>query len=118
MHQKCDAKRPYCTTCDAANKQDQCIYEDDAQRNLIQSLVARTRQLEERLASAEQSPRNSPPTPNHATSSSSGMQVQMPISLPAEAFGAFPVWKPPVTDAPVNPTNPPSRTTLEQYRDL
>ncbi|KAI0691962.1 hypothetical protein C8T65DRAFT_670216 [Cerioporus squamosus] len=116
---KCDAKRPYCTACRGSSKQAQCLYEDDAQRNLIQSLVARTRELEERLASAEKSAYLSLPTQIHRASSSHGVPVQQPNSLPAEVFtvGAFPVWKPPRTDLPI-PTSSTSHTTLEQLRDF
>ncbi|OBZ75395.1 hypothetical protein A0H81_04371 [Grifola frondosa] len=50
---KCDAKRPCCTTCKAAGKERDCLYEEDAQRNLIEALVVRTRDLERRLAQFE-----------------------------------------------------------------
>ena len=120
MLQKCDAKRPTCSTCKAANKHSQCLYEDDAQRNLIQSLVARTRELEERLASAEQSPRNSPPLQGYSAPTPEGVPVEFPISFSENPYaGLFPAFKPPVLDISstiVREPSPPN--TLEQYRDL
>ncbi|EJF58013.1 hypothetical protein DICSQDRAFT_173382 [Dichomitus squalens LYAD-421 SS1] len=117
---KCDAKRPTCSTCKAANKHSQCLYEDDAQRNLIQSLVARTRELEERLASAEQSPRNSPPLQGYSAPTPEGLPIHLPTSFPENPYaGLFPAWKPPVLE--VLSSNPPElspRNTLEQYRDF
>ncbi|EPT06015.1 hypothetical protein FOMPIDRAFT_96500 [Fomitopsis schrenkii] len=47
---KCDAKRPHCTTCDVAGKQHACLYEDNVQQYLTDALIARTRELECRLA--------------------------------------------------------------------
>ncbi|RPD55328.1 hypothetical protein L226DRAFT_491808 [Lentinus tigrinus ALCF2SS1-7] len=115
---KCDAKRPFCTTCEAAKKQSQCLYEDDAQRNLIQSLVARTRELEERLASAERSPRSSPPHQGYTTPSPRRVPVQWPGNFATESIGVFPAWEPPVIDVPLPSSCPTSRITLEQYREF
>ncbi|RDX47328.1 hypothetical protein OH76DRAFT_774894 [Lentinus brumalis] len=112
---RCDAKRPYCTACRTSSRKDQCVYEDDAQRNLIQCLVARTRELEERLAFAEQSSHE--PRQGYRASSPGRVPVLQRSSLPTEAFGAFPVWKPPRTDWPV-PALLTSRTTLELFRDF
>ncbi len=117
LSQRCDAKQPYCTACKTSNKKDQCVYEDDAQRNLIQCLVARTRELEERLAFAEQSSHESRPHHGNRVSSPGSAPVLRPSSLAIEAFRAFPVWKPPRTDLPVSALLT-SRTTLELYRDL
>ncbi|RDX47331.1 hypothetical protein OH76DRAFT_1405941 [Lentinus brumalis] len=114
---RCDAKQPYCTACKTSNKKDQCVYEDDAQRNLIQCLVARTRELEERLAFAEQSSHESRPHHGNRVSSPGSAPVLRPSSLAIEAFRAFPVWKPPRTDLPVSALLT-SRTTLELYRDF
>ncbi|KZT11368.1 uncharacterized protein LAESUDRAFT_740887 [Laetiporus sulphureus 93-53] len=50
---KCDARRPFCTTCEVAGKQDECQYEENVQRNLTESLMARNRALEERIAELE-----------------------------------------------------------------
>ncbi|KAH9890436.1 hypothetical protein C8Q73DRAFT_126240 [Cubamyces lactineus] len=86
---KCDAKRPHCTTCKTANRQGHCIYEEDAQRNLIHSLIVRTRELEGKLMSSDRDP--SPPT-------------QYPTPLPLiectrhQYLAAVPVWSPPVIE--------------------
>ncbi|KAI0333053.1 hypothetical protein GY45DRAFT_1368584 [Cubamyces sp. BRFM 1775] len=87
--QKCDAKRPYCTTCKTTNRQGHCVYEEDAQRNLIHSLIVRTRELEDKLTSSE----SDPPLP-----------VQLPAPFPLtectrqQYLSAVPVWSPPVIE--------------------
>ncbi|KZT68973.1 hypothetical protein DAEQUDRAFT_765761 [Daedalea quercina L-15889] len=79
---KCDAKRPYCTTCEVAGKQHECLYEENIQRHLTETLIARTRELETRLAVYEsQSP--SPETGNT-------IQTDDIFSLPEASSSAFP----------------------------
>ncbi|KAI0738068.1 hypothetical protein C8Q80DRAFT_1339871 [Daedaleopsis nitida] len=112
---KCDAKRPYCTTCKSTSKQAQCLYEDDAQRSLIKSLVQRTRRLEQRLASTEQS---SQTTPTLAESSGSDAPAQSAPPLPINTMGVFPTWKPSFLDRPVLNDPPSSLTTLQRFRDF
>lgn len=120
--QKCDAKRPSCSTCKASNKEAQCLYEDDAQRTLIQSLVQRTRQLEERLASAEWSPRNSPPLQWSRTPTPDVVlpAVQFLNTLPTDQPGNIPVWEPPAPNTRWSPSfqPAPARTTWEQFHYL
>ncbi|PCH38214.1 hypothetical protein WOLCODRAFT_136105 [Wolfiporia cocos MD-104 SS10] len=53
---KCDARRPFCTTCEIAGKEHECQYEENVQRNLTEALLARTQELEERLAAYELQP--------------------------------------------------------------
>ncbi|KAI0657117.1 hypothetical protein C8Q70DRAFT_1046374 [Cubamyces menziesii] len=86
---KCDAKRPYCTTCKTTNRQGHCVYEEDAQRNLIHSLIVRTRELEDKLTSSE----SEPPLP-----------AQLPTTFPLtectrqQYLSVVPVWSPPVIE--------------------
>ncbi|KAI0341681.1 hypothetical protein BDW22DRAFT_1485146 [Trametopsis cervina] len=50
---KCDARRPYCRTCEIAGKLHDCIYEDDTPQSVMESLIARNKELEERVAFLE-----------------------------------------------------------------
>ncbi|KAH9951341.1 hypothetical protein B0H21DRAFT_718585 [Amylocystis lapponica] len=47
---KCDAIRPFCTTCKIAGKEHDCQYEDNVERSLTEALIAHSRNLEQRLA--------------------------------------------------------------------
>ncbi|CCL99121.1 uncharacterized protein FIBRA_01135 [Fibroporia radiculosa] len=47
---KCDARRPYCSTCEIAGKQHECQYEENVQRNITEALIARNRALEDEVA--------------------------------------------------------------------
>ncbi|KAH9923701.1 uncharacterized protein BXZ73DRAFT_91397 [Epithele typhae] len=107
--QKCDAKRPYCSTCKATNKQHQCMYEFDAQKNLIQSLLARTRELEERLASTSRQ------SPAESTSSGESGVLAATTSGSSSAEALQHVWIPPPEpiDRPMTP-----RATLQQFREF
>lgn len=92
------------------------MYENDAQKSLIKSLVTRTRQLEEKLASSD---RQSSDTSN---SLSLSPEESSPASadtstVPAHGRYRFHTWKPPVVGPPVAKTLVP-RTTLEQFRHL
>ena len=51
--QKCDAKRPYCTTCKVADKEKECTYDENVERTLTEALFLRTHILEQRLAAYE-----------------------------------------------------------------
>ncbi|TFY67291.1 hypothetical protein EVJ58_g1734 [Rhodofomes roseus] len=78
---KCDAKRPYCTTCEVAGKQQGCLYEDNVQRHLTEALMARTRELETRLAIYEgQSQGSSPDQPRNNIQADDIMTSSLPPS--------------------------------------
>ncbi|KAI0831235.1 hypothetical protein BC628DRAFT_1352865 [Trametes gibbosa] len=47
---KCDAKRPYCSTCKVAGKEKDCAYDENVERTLTEALFLRTHELEQRLA--------------------------------------------------------------------
>ena len=110
--QKCDAKRPYCSTCKATGKNAHCVYEEDAQRALIHSLVQRTQQLEQRLATAESLPA-SIPNPHYTVPSLTGAAFHFPINISVNSL------TPPVANVPVPLLcQPAHRTTVQQIRDL
>lgn len=48
--QKCDAKRPFCSTCKVAGKEKDCSYDENVERTLTEALFMRTHELEHRLA--------------------------------------------------------------------
>ncbi|KAI0781007.1 hypothetical protein BD413DRAFT_464032 [Trametes elegans] len=48
--QKCDAKRPSCSTCKVAGKEKDCTYDENVERTLTEALFMRTHELEQRLA--------------------------------------------------------------------
>ncbi|KAI0648529.1 hypothetical protein C8Q79DRAFT_999844 [Trametes meyenii] len=98
VYLKCDAKRPHCSTCRISNQQDHCMYEEEAQRNLIQSLIARTRELEERLAASER---------DHLSVAS--------ISI-SQGVRVIPSWNPPVIEPPVPPAAP--EDVVERIKDF
>ncbi|KAI9064366.1 hypothetical protein FKP32DRAFT_1626402 [Trametes sanguinea] len=50
---KCDAKRPFCSTCRVAGKEKDCTYDENIERTLTEALLLRTHELEERLANYE-----------------------------------------------------------------
>ncbi|KAI0713774.1 hypothetical protein C8Q76DRAFT_784663 [Earliella scabrosa] len=109
---KCDAKRPYCSTCTATGKNAHCVYEEDAQRALIHSLVQRTQQLEQRLATAESLPA-SIPNPHYTVPSLTGAAFHFPINISVNSL------TPPVANVPVPLLcQPAHRTTVQQIRDF
>ncbi|KAH9934758.1 uncharacterized protein B0H18DRAFT_1114616 [Fomitopsis serialis] len=73
---RCDAKRPYCTTCEVAGKQQECLYEENVQHHLTEALIARTLELENRLAVYEGQSQTSSPEQSGRTS-----QADDPSSL-------------------------------------
>ncbi|KAI0721714.1 hypothetical protein C8T65DRAFT_630977 [Cerioporus squamosus] len=50
---KCDANRPFCSTCKVAGKEKECTYEETTERTLTEALFMRTHYLEQRLAEYE-----------------------------------------------------------------
>ncbi|KAH9901317.1 hypothetical protein C8Q73DRAFT_677464 [Cubamyces lactineus] len=50
---KCDARRPFCTTCEVAGKERDCTYDENVERTLTDALILRTHELEQRLAAYE-----------------------------------------------------------------
>ncbi|RDX56839.1 hypothetical protein OH76DRAFT_1395982 [Lentinus brumalis] len=50
---KCDADRPFCSTCKVAGKEKECTYEENTERTLTEALFMRTHYLEQRLAQYE-----------------------------------------------------------------
>ena len=79
-HQKCDANRPYCTTCSAASKQDECQYDDEIRQSFAAALLLRARELEDRLAHYETQERHMSQPP------------EMPPDLAAE-LSALNTWQ-------------------------
>ncbi|KAH9854166.1 hypothetical protein C2E23DRAFT_819846 [Lenzites betulinus] len=47
---KCDARRPFCSTCKVAGKEKDCTYDENVERTLTEALFMRTHELEQRLA--------------------------------------------------------------------
>ncbi|KAI0637040.1 hypothetical protein C8Q77DRAFT_1051446 [Trametes polyzona] len=50
---KCDAQRPFCSTCKVAGKEKDCTYDENVERNLTEALFLRTHELEQKLAQYE-----------------------------------------------------------------
>ncbi|GBE82317.1 hypothetical protein BKA93DRAFT_891062 [Sparassis latifolia] len=74
---RCDAKHPFCTTCKVAGKEYDCQYEDNIERSLTEALIARTRDLEQRLAYFEGQSQASSAAPSQSVASSSCVTVEM-----------------------------------------
>ncbi|KAI0336461.1 hypothetical protein GY45DRAFT_1342024 [Cubamyces sp. BRFM 1775] len=53
LSQKCDARRPFCTTCEVAGKERDCSYDENVERTLTDALILRTHELEQRIAAYE-----------------------------------------------------------------
>ena len=109
--QKCDAKRP-CSTCKTAHKEEQCLYEENAQRNLIQSLVNHTRQLEARLASIERSTHNTVQPSQRIASTSSSDPASSGVNTGIDGHSTAPAG-----GFPISHTITP-QVTLERMRLL
>ncbi|KAI8998698.1 hypothetical protein BD414DRAFT_575203 [Trametes punicea] len=47
---RCDAKRPFCSTCKVAGKESDCMYDENVERTFAEVLLLRTHELEHQLA--------------------------------------------------------------------
>ncbi|KAI0748054.1 hypothetical protein C8Q80DRAFT_1169835 [Daedaleopsis nitida] len=90
---KCDANRPYCSTCQTAGKERECAYDDNPESTLTEALV-KVQSLEQRLAMYERSRSSSVTIGTHHGSPTIGTDALMsPIEPVASTSRTFvPSW--------------------------